>query len=201
MLPGMLSFILWLCCAILMATGWRDVLLRGTARSVLLLVGLFWLLYHDGSFGLLPEGHGIQPVWLLWCMIAGSLVGMEAQASGWLMFALAGRIVLIGAVWLWTALLSQSAVWPLPLLPLLSAAHLLIIAIVLLCSRDWAHQWIMLTLGLTAGEWLVQLKMSPSAEFGSAAVQDAWWFVFVTIRLLSAIIEWSRHKWIQMRLQ
>ncbi|MBG9793662.1 permease [Paenibacillus dendritiformis] len=201
MLPGMLSFILWLCCAILMATGWRGVLLRGIPRTILLLVGLFWLLYHDAGFGLLPEGRGIQPVWLLWCMIAGCLAGMQAQASGWIMFALAGRIVLIGAVWLWTALLSQSAVWPLPLLPAHSAAYLMMIAIVLLCSRDWTHQWIMLTLGLTAGEWLSQLKLSSAAEFGGAAVQDAWWLVFVTVRLLSAVIEWSRHKWWQTRLQ
>ncbi|QDM43010.1 permease [Paenibacillus thiaminolyticus] len=201
MLPGMLSFILWLCCAILVATGWRDVLLPGTARSVLLLVGLFWLFYHDAGFGLLSEGRGIQPVWLLWCMIAGSLAGMQAQASGWVMFILAGRIVFIGAVWLWTALLSQSAIWPLPLIPVHSASYLMIIAIVLLCSREWTHQWIMLTLGLTAGEGLIQLKMSSSGEFGSAAVQDAWWVMFVSVRLLSAVIEWSRHKWIQMRLQ
>ena len=201
MLPGMLSFILWICCAILMATGWRDVLLPGTARSVLFLVGLFWLFFHDAGFGLLLEGHGIQPVWLLWCMIAGSLAGMQAQASGWVMFTLAGRIVFIGAVWLWTALLSQSGFWPLPLLPVHSASYLMIIAIVLLCSREWTHQWIMLTLGLTAGEGLIQLKMSSSGEFGSSAVQDAWWVMFVSVRLLSAVIEWSRHKWIQMRLQ
>ncbi|WP_148277844.1 permease [Paenibacillus popilliae] len=201
MLPGMLSRILLLCCAILMVTGWREVLLRGTARSVILLVSLFWLFYHNAGFGLLPEGRGIQPVWLLWCMIAGSLGGLQAQASGWLMFALAGRIVLIAAVWLWTALLAQSAVWLLPLLPVHSAAYLMIIAIVLLCSREWTQQWIMLTLGLTAGEWLIQLKLSPTAEFGSAAVQDAWWLVFVTARLLSVVIEWSRHKWIQTRLQ
>lgn len=201
MLPGMLSFILWLCCAILMATGWRDVLLRGTPRSALLLVGLFWLFYHDAGIGLLPEGRGIQPAWLLWCMIAGILAGLQAQASGWVMFVLAGRIVMIGAVWLWTALLSQSAVWPLPLLPAHSAAYLTIIAIVLLCSRDWTHQWIMLTLGLTAGEWLIQLKLSPAAEFGGSAVQDAWWLLFVTVRLLSAVIEWSRHRWWQTRWQ
>lgn len=201
MLPGMLSFILWLCCAILMATGWRDVLLRGAPRMILLLVGLFWLFFHDAGFGLLPEGRGIQPVWLLWCMIAGCLAGMQAQASGWIMFVLAGRIVLIGAVWLWTALLSQSAVWTLPLLPAHGAAYLMIIAIVLLCSRDWTHQWIMVTLGLTAGEWLIQLKLSSPSEFGGAAVQDAWWLVFVTVRLLSAVIEWSRHKWWQTRLQ
>ncbi|WCR27848.1 permease [Paenibacillus thiaminolyticus] len=197
----MLSLILWLCCAILMATGWRDVLLPGTARSVLFLVGLFWLFFHDAGFGLLSEGRGIQPVWLLWCMIAGSLAGMQAQASRWVMFILAGRIVFIGAVWLWTALLSQSAIWPLPLLPVHSASYLMIIAIVLLCSREWTHQWIMLTLGLTAGEGLLQLKMSSSGEFGSDAVQDAWWVMFVSVRLLSAVIEWSRHKWIQMRLQ
>lgn len=187
---GVLAVAVWICFAILVASGWRTFLFPTAVRSTVIVVGLSWLLLRNWTI-LLAYGNQINAAWLMWILMAFFLLRQQSLSG---LLALCGHTAMIAAIWMWLELLNRFSLQMSD-----SLYHIWLIAgifssYILLFTTTWNMQWIILTLGLTLGEVLVHLRLHSLISAGEGQVQDIWWLTFLLARLLSAMLEWIRDK-------
>ncbi|MCM3341361.1 hypothetical protein M3650_22665 [Paenibacillus sp. MER TA 81-3] len=192
MTPGILSFIVWICFFILMASGWRTVVLRHVSWRWIICIGVSWILLNRFTVTIAAAGK-VNAAWLLWCLVAVLLLlDQFIRLRG---FTLLGHIGLVAAAWLWLELLKWSSI---SLLRQFSKEWIIAAIIglmVLSASRRWTYQWIVLTLGLACGDLFIKAKSGASSELGSAGLQDVWWVSFLTVRMVTAAMQWIKGRW------
>ncbi|MBN3527649.1 hypothetical protein [Paenibacillus apiarius] len=192
MTPGILSLIVWICFFILLASGWRPVVLKHASWQWIIGLGVSWILLNRFSVTIAVIGK-VNTAWLLWCLAAMLLLLSQfIRLRG---FVLLGHIGLVAAAWLWLELLKWSSIALLRQFSKEWIIAAIISLIVLAVSRRWTYQWIVLTLGLALGDLFVQVKSGMSHELGSAGLQDVWWVSFLSVRMVTAALQWTKGRW------
>ncbi|WP_430109015.1 hypothetical protein [Paenibacillus sp. B1-33] len=190
---GVLAVAVWICFAILVASGWRMSLFPAAVKSTVIVIGLSWLLLRNWTF-MLAYGHQINGAWLWWIIMAILLLRKQTLSQ---LLALCGHTAMVAAIWMWLELLSRFSLQMSE-----SLYHFWLIAGVFSCymllfTTEWSMQWMTLTFGLTLGEVLVHLRLHSLISAGEGQVQDVWWLTFLIVRLLSAMLEWIRGKFLR----
>lgn len=190
---GVLSVAVWICFAILIASGWRTPLFAAVTRSQVIIVGLSWLLLHNWTIAL-SYGNQINSAWVLWMVLAVFFLG---QQSGGKLITVCGHVAMLAAIWMWLELLSrfsmqmsnsQTNIW---LVAGIFSCY------ILLFTTNWQLQWIILTLGLTLGEALIHLRLHTLITAGEGQVQDVWWLSFLLVRLMSIMMVWMKERFLK----
>lgn len=183
--PGYLSLVLISVTMILLASGWKDILLPGIPLAGLLAFFTGWLI--AAMFKVEWGGMEVQFTlpYLLICaaVVTGILKTPLLRAHVWVCGLLLGTFdCLLRELGGWAAVAPQGHAW-------LNGA-LIIAVITLLLGRGALWQWIALSIGLTVSEALYVWFHRDSASFaGGAAFADHWWLVLCLTRGLSVLLE------------
>ncbi|RAU94739.1 hypothetical protein [Paenibacillus sp. YN15] len=183
--PGYLSLVLISVTMILLASGWKDILLPGIPRAGILAFFVGWMI--AALFSVELERAEIQFTlpYLLLCAAAAtrSLKAPLLRAHVWVCGLLLGAFdCLLRELGGWAALAPQGHAW------LNEAA--VIAVITLLLGRGALWQWIALSVGLTVSEALFfWFHQETASVAGGAAFADHWWLLLCLTRGLSVLLE------------
>lgn len=183
--PGYLSLLFISVWLILLASGWKDILLPGASRLGILAFFAGWLLSAMISVRLVGLELQATVPYLLLCAAAATLTIPYplARANLWLCGLLLGTFdCLMRELNGWTLLAPGDR-------PGLSAALAMSILTILL-GRGALWQGVAISVGLVASEALyVWLHREAVHNLGGAAFADHWWLLFCMTRGLSVILE------------
>jgi len=186
---GYLSYLLMLTSAILLASGWKNVLAREVSARELI---TFYTAWCAGLFFLIPitSNAYVQGVYVaILLLLAG--VARRTRLAELAYLALAG--ILIGAVGYFIHVLYTTD----PVLILYDPT----IDIALVCAvlawtvtQEASHQGAVIAIALLirdmAGSCQVASSHDLICKLGDSALQDGWWVAVCTSRVLSVASEW-----------
>jgi hypothetical protein len=183
--PGYLSLILISVTMILLASGWKDILLPGIPRVGILVFFIGWLLAALFSVEL---GRVEMQLTLPYLLLCGT-VATRSQKTPllrvhvWVCGLLLGTFdCLLRELGGWGAVAPQGHGW-------LNGAVVLAV-ITLLLGRGALWQWTALCIGLVISEALFVWFHRDTAGFaGGAAFADHWWLLLSLTRGLSVLLE------------
>ncbi|MCZ8520556.1 MULTISPECIES: YphA family membrane protein [Paenibacillus] len=183
--PGYLSLLLIVVSVILIASGWKDVLIRGITRTSLLLFFMGWLLgiqwtWESGRW----ELNAVLPV------LAALFLGVLLRSRGFLLkLHLLSVGLLLGSVHFFLKETLPLA----PMLVLISPEWTTALLVGLLGAvllRSPTGQIGSVTLGLLLGEamdWYAH-KEAWTGTIGGALFQDGWWLTVYAVRTSSMVV-------------
>lgn len=183
--PGYLSLVLISVSMILLATGWKDILLPGVPRAGILAFFTGWLI--TALLRLELGGMELQLTlpYLLLCAAAvtRNMKTPLLRAHVWICGLLLGTFdCLLRELGGWAAVAPQEHAW-------LNGA-VVIAVITLLLGREARWQWAALSIGLVTSEMLFVWFHRETVHFaGGAAFADHWWLLFCLTRGLSVLLE------------
>lgn len=183
--PGYLSLVLISVTMILLASGWKDILLPGIPRAGILVFFTGWLI--AALFQVELGGMEIQLTlpYLLLCAAAAtrSLKTPLLRAHVWVCGLLLGTFdCLLRELGGWAAVAPQGHGW-------LNGAAVMAV-ITLLLGRGAIWQWTALSIGLTVSEGLyVWFHRETASLAGGAAFADHWWLLLCMTRILTVLLE------------
>ncbi|PZE21964.1 hypothetical protein [Paenibacillus xerothermodurans] len=182
---GYLSLLFLVVSLILLASGWKDLLVRGITTKVILLFFVCWIASMQLSLVLPGARIGLWVV-VLFAVIAcvvyrcrGRLLKLNILSVGMLLgsvsFFLLETIHLLPSIMIGSTELSMA---------------LLIGLLVSAIFRSASVQIAVVSLGLLIGESLFRLAHREHMAFhlGSAVLQDRWWLTIYTTRGISLLI-------------
>lgn len=188
--PGYLSLLAVSISLILLASGWKDILLRGIShRSVL----LFFICWGASSF-VKAEWNGIAvygAAAILPLFAAAALLRVEGALSR---LHLSASSALLGVFHYVLLELDGFVPWLDLVNPKLEMA-LMTAALVLLIGRQPHLQFAVISFGLLLGEvGFVGMHRSEgmTLRLGGPEFQDRWWLTFVFARSLTIAVEYCR---------
>ena len=190
--PGYLSYLLISVVFILLASGWKDILLRGVphVRILLFFVGWFvsgfWTIPWNGAgisllipYLLILGGWGVavmrKTLLQLHVLLSATLVGMfdfvVLELNGWFPFTISGS-------------------------PVLDSSLVLSVVIVLL-GRKVLWQFTALTIGLLIGEGahhVMHWHVMAGHVAGGLDFSDHWWLTMCCTRGLTVVLDTIRQR-------
>lgn len=187
--PGYLSYLLISIVLILLASGWKDILLRGISHKTILLFFILWLPASFLRFRFYGQSmQGVLPL-LAVTAAAGTLAlgKLRLQLHVWTSGILLGMFDLI--------LLEMSDWLPVFTFLLPAADSALVLAfIAMLLGRAPLWQLTALTGALLIGETFHRFLHATSgtkAVWGGPGFQDRWWLVVCLTRGLTVTFEYG----------
>lgn len=183
--PGYLSLVLISVTMILLASGWKDLLLPGIPRSGILVFFMGWLI--AALFQMELGSVEIQltlPYLLIGAAAATrSLKTPLLRAHVWASGLLLGTFdYLLRELGGWAAVAPQGHAW--------LNGSVIMAVITLLLGRGAFWQWMTLSIGLTASEGMFVFFHQETANLaGGAAFSDHWWLLLCLTRGLSVLLE------------
>ncbi|TBL79768.1 hypothetical protein [Paenibacillus thalictri] len=182
--PGYLSLLLISITVILLASGWKEVLVRGISHKVILLFFMLWL----GSLGIVVHWQG----WSVYCcflLVALMSVAIVLRTEGFLQKChLLSSGLLMGSIYFFL----REAAYVLPVLMShdeLQSGMILGFSAFLL-TRQPLPQTACICLGLIVGDIYfayVHQAQGYHAALGDPQFQDRWWMAIWTARGCSLV--------------
>lgn len=186
--PGYISLVLWCIMLILLASGWKDVLLRGISHGVILLFFAAWL---GGAFCTISiKGSDISVNYIV--IFIAAMVVLLSRKSMIVQAQLISIALLLGSLKMVLGLLNEHD--PIMLIYFPQWEQTLIIALCVgLLVKLAIEQFAVLSLGYMMSFGTEQLIASDGGNvwFGSPGFYDEWWISFICIRGITLLWEWG----------
>lgn len=184
--PGYMSLLLIVVSLILLASGWKDTIIRGIAHQSLLLFFMLWFLLapfrmpagDTRIYGSIPILAGMALLMLY--RTESRLYRLHVVSVSMLLGSVA--FFLLETVHIAPAIMVLNAEWTVALYLGLMSAVLL---------KAPAVQIAALSLGLVAGEWMhwYAHRAQASHDIGGLGFQDMWWMTVAASRGFSLVMQ------------
>ncbi|MFC0214877.1 hypothetical protein ACFFK0_20935 [Paenibacillus chartarius] len=177
--PGILSLVLLVIALILLASGWKDVILRSISHKGILLFFVLWL-----GTSRITVSHDTYKLNLSFILIAGLAVTLLLRSSGVLakLHVVSIGLLLGSFYFLLKELLSKDPVLIVSRPDVDIAVVLGLVAVLL--RRSVALQLACLSMGLVLGELygVIWAHKAGTSVLGSASFRDQWWVALFVAR-------------------
>lgn len=187
--PGYLSLLAISISLILLASGWKDILLRGISHRAVLLFFVGWIVC---SFVKMDwNGMAIYGVIVFVPLYAWAV--LWRAPAGFAQFQLLASSVLLGVFHFVLLELNGFVPWLDFSNPMLEMA-LITAVLVMLISRQPRLQFLVVSFGLVLGEALfvgTHLTEGQMPRLGGPVFQDRWWLTFVFARTMTILLEYA----------